>query len=95
MQDCKPFGSNREMPLDGSSNLSDGVLALGAEHETKISNMKGFSAACAINPALYDAVYTSIDFVGFLTQCLHKTNFPLYQHSYMFFLFFFKTGGNV
>ena len=57
MQDCKPFGSNREMPLDSSSHLSDGVLALGAEHETNTGNIKDFTAVCTVNSALYDAVY--------------------------------------
>ena len=41
MLDCKPLGSNCEMPLDSSADLSDGVLALGAERETHI-NIKDF-----------------------------------------------------
>lgn len=41
MLDCKPLGSNCEMPLDSSADHSDVVLAVGAEHETHI-NIKDF-----------------------------------------------------
>lgn len=86
MQDCKPFGSNHEMPLDSSSNLSDAVLALGTKDETNISNIKDFSAVCTINSAPCDAVYTFHQSCGSSIKRLQKTSFPFCQHSSVYFL---------
>lgn len=87
MQDCQPFGSNHEMPLDSSSNLSDGALALGAEHGTDTGNIKDLTVVCTINRAPYAAIYYIFHqpcVFGFFMKCFHKTYFPLHQHSCLY-----------
>lgn len=92
MQDCKPFGSNREMPLGNSSNLSmEFQLWEPSSRHTLVSRTcpqcTHYIQLCAMHPVLFISLV-------FPETIRRRLIFPLRQHSYVY-IFLKKTRKNV
>ena len=92
MQDCKPFGSNHEMPPDSSSNLSvEFRLWDPSSRHTLVSRT---CPQCTQQIQLCTVHSALITNPVFLETICRRLLFPLHQHSYVC-IFLKKTRKNV